>query len=55
MECVLNKYRLEKGLTLSTCEYMKEMNGVIVGQKHNCYYGYGGMRRKCIVVQGKIP
>ena len=45
----------KKGLTLSTCEYMKEMNGVIVGQKHNCYYGYGRKKRKCIVVQRKIP
>ena len=27
----------EKGLTLSTCGYMKEKSGVIVGQKYNCY------------------
>ena len=25
----------EKGLTLSTCGYMKEKSGVIVGQKYN--------------------
>ena len=43
-----------KRLTLSTCEYMKEINGVIVGQKHNCYYGYGRMKRKCSRKDGRI-
>ena len=33
---------------------MKEMNGVIVGQKHNCCYRYGRMRRKCSTKDGEI-